>query len=44
MAADGRVDLVGGESLEVFDDGGGGAGFLEGELGVGVKPFIYNIY
>jgi hypothetical protein len=29
--------------LEVFYDGGGGLFFMEGELGVGVEPFILEV-
>jgi hypothetical protein len=43
MTADGRVNIIGIEGLEVFDDGGGGLFFVEGELGVGVEPFVLKV-
>lgn len=40
MPADGGVDLVCAQRLEVRDDGGGRGLFLEGELGIGVEMFV----
>jgi hypothetical protein len=43
VTANGGVDGESLEGLQMFDNGLGGFGFLEGELGMRVKPFVLAV-